>query len=91
MLEIIRDIFNSVILIFVSLHLDKTATSNFDPPRDRTVEEEEEEDSIVVQQDPDLADNSDSGHLDPDLAGFPDLDLNHGHVDNTEGDSLQVG
>jgi hypothetical protein len=55
------------------------------------VEEEEEEDSIVVQQDPDLADNSESDHLDPDLAGFPDLDLNHGHVDNTEGDGLQVG
>jgi hypothetical protein len=73
----------------LSLCIDKTATSNFDPPRDRTVEEEE--DSIVVQQDPDLADNSESGHLDPDLAGFPDLDLNHGQVDNTEGDGLQVG
>jgi hypothetical protein len=90
LLLFIKDISNSVIFIFVSLHLDKTATSNFDPPRDRTVEEEEE-DSIVVQQDPDLADNSESGHLDPDLASFPDLDLNHGHVDNTEGDGLQVG
>ncbi len=80
-----------MIFIFVSLHLDKTATSNFDPPRDRTVEEEEE-DAIVVQQDPDLAaDNSEAGDLDPDLAGFPDLDLIHGHVDNTEGDGLQVG
>jgi hypothetical protein len=55
------------------------------------VEEEEEEDSIVVQQDPDLEDNSESGPLDPDLAGFPNLDLNHGHVNNTEGDGLQVG
>jgi hypothetical protein len=89
LLEFIKDIFNSVIFIFVSLHLDKTATSNFDPPRDRTVEEEE--DSIVVQQDPDLADNSESGPLDLDLAGFPDLDLNHGHVYDTEGDGLQVG
>ncbi len=78
-----------MIFIFVSLYLDKTATSNFDPPRDRTVEEEE--DSIVVQQDPDLANNSESGHLDQDLAVFPDLDLNHGRVDNTEGDGLQVG
>jgi hypothetical protein len=46
------------------VNLDKTRTPNFDPPKDRTVEEEQ--DPIVVHQNPDLG-NPDPELLDPDL------------------------